>query len=66
MCPYVPFTYGNIEEPAFISPASVYIVDEADECLNYLVSFDKSTFKLNGLSNLRLATRIIFFSATLS
>jgi len=41
MCPYVPFTYGNTEEPAFIAAASVFIVDEADECLNYLVSFDK-------------------------
>lgn len=41
-------------------------MDEADECLNKLVTFDSATYKMNGLVNMLGATRLYFFSASMT
>ena len=42
------------------------IVDEADLSLNSLITFDRSTFNLNGLYNLTQAKKVVYMSATMS
>jgi len=48
-----------------IEASDVMIVDEADFSLNSLITFDRSTYTLNGLSSLKSAQKVIYMSATM-
>jgi len=41
------------------------IIDEADQCLEKLVTFDDDTGELNGLFNMTKVKKCYFFSATM-
>ena len=58
--------FGHVEKPETIQPKAVMIVDEADQCLEKILTFSSETGDLNGMYHLKQAKKCYFFSATMS
>ena len=59
------FSFGHTDAPDSIIAQDVMIIDEADQCLEKLVTFDDDTGELNGLFNMTRVKKCYFFSATM-
>jgi hypothetical protein len=60
------FEVCHVGDPAGIVEADCYYIDEADETLRSLVTWNTDDFMLNGLFYMTKAKKLVFLSATLN
>jgi hypothetical protein len=59
--------FGHTDKPETIAKShEVMIVDEADMCMEKMITFNQTTGDLNGMFYLTGAHKVYFFSATMS